>query len=438
MVDTILTPGDDLFNAPGGQADTINGIGGNDTLNGNDQNDSLLGGDGNDRLDGGSQNDTVRGEAGDDTILNPSAGNDLLDGGADNDSIVGGSGNETILGGGGTDTVLAGGGNDSVDGGAGDDSIIGGGYGIETLSGGAGNDFIQSGGGDRVLFGGSGNDTFSGFTNDSTTKFVSGGGGTERAIFNTNFEPSALSLVPGNVTINGTSYAYQASYVTTTGYRVYFAEFDGSLQFNNTLVDLGVICFAEGTMIMTPAGERAVQTLRAGDLVVTAAGHGAPVKPVRWVGHRRVDLDTHPRARDVAPVLVLPGALGQGIPHRPLRVSPEHALLVDGALVPAGLLVDGTHILRMQPRGSVTYFHVELDAHDLLIAEGAPTESYLDMGNRAAFADAGPVAALHADFGPAPGVAAEGCLPRVTAGEALEAKRQALALRRAGLARRAG
>ncbi len=416
---------------PGGRADSILGLGGNDTINGADQNDTILGGDDNDRLDGGSQDDRVFGEAGDDIIANSGSGNDLLDGGAGADTITGGSANDTILGGADNDRLVGGGGNDSIDGGAGNDIIDGGSFGLSTLSGGGGDDSIFSGGGQRVIFGGAGNDTFSGFSNDGQARFIGGGGGDERAIINSNFAPSALSLVPGNVVIGGTSYAYQASYVTNTGFRIYFEDFTGDLQFNDTLVDLDAPCFAEGTLIATPEGERAVETLRAGDLVVTASGRGAAIKPVRWVGRREVNLDTHPRARDAAPILLLPGALGAGAPHRPLRLSPDHAVLVDGVLVPVGLLVDNETILRLPARGRVTWYHVELDAHDLLVSDGAVTESYLDMGNRHAFANAGTLTMLHADFAAAARPVA-GCRERVTGGGALDAARRALALRRAG------
>lgn len=429
LATVILTPDPDDYSNPGGRADSILGLGGNDTINGQDQNDTILGGDDNDRLDGGSQDDRVFGEAGDDTITNGSAGNDLMDGGEGADSIVGGSGNDTILGDNGGDRLFAGGGADSVDGGEGNDTIVGGGFGAETLIGGGGEDSIFSGGGERAMFGGDGDDTFSGFSNDSAARFIDGGSGDSRAIIGADFEPSALSTTPGTVTINGTPYNYSASYVTTTGYRLYFGQFDGTLQFNDQDLPFGVICFAAGTMIATPDGERAVETLRAGDLVVTASGQGAAIKPVRWVGRREVDLDSHPRPQAAAPILVMPGALGAGVPHRPLRVSPEHALLVDDVLVPAGLLVDNETILRLPARGRVTWYHVELDAHDLLVSDGAVTESYLDMGNRHAFANAGTLAMLHADF--TPGTAStQGCLPRVTEGAALDRARATLARQR--------
>jgi Ca2+-binding RTX toxin-like protein len=461
MVDTILTANDDIFSAPGGRADTINGIGGNDTINGNDRNDSILGGTGDDRLDGGSQNDTVRGEAGNDTIVNGSGGADLLDGGDDNDSITGGGQAETMLGGAGNDilvgnsgnnsieggtgndsivggsnneilrggddadTILSNGGTDLLEGGGGNDSLVGGGSGLETLSGGEGNDVLVANGDTALMFGGGGDDSFRGLTGNYGDKYVSGGGGADVAVFGGNYNPA--NFVQQSGTFQGQP--YQAYYQIPNSYRVYFNDFRGALEFDNQDVAVDVPCFAEGTMIMAAGGECAVETLRAGDLVVTASGQGAVMKPVRWVGRREVNLDTHPRRQDVAPILVLPGALGAGTPHRPLRVSPDHAVLVDGMLVPAGLLVDNETILRLPARGRVTWFHVELDAHDLLLSDGAVTESYLDMGNRQAFANAGSLTQLHADF-TATDPATPGCRPRVTGGPDLDRARATLVRRR--------
>lgn len=472
MSETILTEGPDSYSAPGGQADTILGLGGNDTIYGNDQNDSILGGNDNDFLDGGSQSDTVRGEAGNDTIVNPSGGNDLLDGGegddsiigggesdtllggdgndtlvtgsgsnlaeggAGNDSIVGGSGAETLRGGEGNDTILSGGASDLIEGGAGDDSLIGGGFGEETLFGGAGNDVLVANGDRTILFGGGGNDTFSGLSSNYGDKYVSGGGGSEVAVFNETYNPANLVIASG--TFPGSSLPYEAYYQTQSGYRIYFYQFDGVLQFPGTDVPLDVPCFVEGTMILTAQGERPVETLRAGDLVATASGRGAPFKPIRWIGRRQVDLAAHPRAAAVAPVLVMPGALGDGTPHRALRLSPDHAVRVKGTLVPVGLLVDGAGIVQESGRQSVAYFHVELFAHDILVSDGAATESYVATANRHAFENAGPLTALHPDFAPAPGdaPAMPRCLPLVTEGPPLEAARASLPRRPAAMARR--
>ena len=102
-------------------------------------------------------------------------------------------------------------------------------------------------------------------------------------------------------------------------------------------------CFAEGTCLATPDGPVAVEALRPGMRVLTVAGCA---RPVRWVGRRRVDLTRHPAPEEVCPIRVRAGALGQGVPPRDLRLSPEHALFLDGGLVPARLLVNGSSIVR--------------------------------------------------------------------------------------------
>jgi len=94
-----------------------------------------------------------------------------------------------------------------------------------------------------------------------------------------------------------------------------------------------VACFAAGTCILTSTGERAVETLRVGDIVLTLSGSGLVAQPVKWLGHRRIDLTSHPRLETVAPVRVQLGAFADGIPHRDLMVSPNHAIFVDGKLI---------------------------------------------------------------------------------------------------------
>jgi hypothetical protein len=142
-----------------------------------------------------------------------------------------------------------------------------------------------------------------------------------------------------------------------------------------TLASSNAPCFLAGTLIATPEGERAVETLAAGDLVLTAAGHAVPV---RWIGFTVISglFADHGR---LGPIRIAAGALGENLPARDLLVSPGHALFLDGALVNAAALVNGTTIRREQMGvADVTYYHVELDTHTLILAEGAPTESFLD------------------------------------------------------------
>ncbi len=155
-----------------------------------------------------------------------------------------------------------------------------------------------------------------------------------------------------------------------------------------------VACFHRGSMIATPGGEIAVEQLQAGDTVLTADGDASPVK---WVGFRHIDCQRHASPRDVWPVRIAAGAFAPGLPTRDLLLSPDHSVFTQGVLIPVRYLINGATI-RQEPADSVTYYHVELPAHDIILAEGLPTESYLDTGNRAAFSNGGGAIALHADF----------------------------------------
>ncbi|WP_114964729.1 Hint domain-containing protein [Alkalilacustris brevis] len=139
------------------------------------------------------------------------------------------------------------------------------------------------------------------------------------------------------------------------------------------------VCFVAGTMILTPEGEVPVESLKAGDLVMTR-DHGA--QPIRWVGSATV-----PASETMAPVRIRAGALGEGLPSRDLRVSPQHRLLVSGpmleltmgldeALVPAKHLINDSTISRDRSERQVTYYHLLFDQHEIITSDGMPTESF--------------------------------------------------------------
>lgn len=144
------------------------------------------------------------------------------------------------------------------------------------------------------------------------------------------------------------------------------------------------VCFAEGTLIMTPRGEVPVERLRAGDLVVTP-GAASPFAPLLWVGSLHIDIARQRDPARVAPVLIKAGALAEGVPFRDLHVSPAHGLAIDGLLVPARLLLNGVTIMQQLWLREVTYHHLELARHDMVISEGALTESSLEDRNRRLF-----------------------------------------------------
>ena len=158
------------------------------------------------------------------------------------------------------------------------------------------------------------------------------------------------------------------------------------------------VCFAAGTRILTATGERMIETLMPGDDVLTLAGDELSTRPVKWIGRRRIDLTTHPRPETVAPILIQRGAFADNMPHSDLLVSPDHAIFVDRRLICARQLINGTTI--RQEKGLVTaeYFHVELEAHAIVLAEGLPAESYLNTGNRGFFANSQDPLVLHPDL----------------------------------------
>ena len=197
-----------------------------------------------------------------------------------------------------------------------------------------------------------------------------------------------------------------------------------------------VVCFAAGTRILTATGERMVESLLPGDIVLTLADGALNAQPVRWVGRRRIDLIAHPRPETVAPVRIQRGAFADATPHRDLLVSPDHAIFVDGKLICARQLINGTTIRQEQGWTSVEYFHVELDAHAVLLAEGLPAESYLDTGNHGFFANSGAPLVLHPDLTDEtdyPARAAGSCAPFVSDEASVRPVWQRLAERAAAL-----
>lgn len=183
--------------------------------------------------------------------------------------------------------------------------------------------------------------------------------------------------------------------------------------------DMTVACYCPGTLIATPDGDVAIETLREGDLVMTAAG---PM-PVRWIGRRSYGGRFLRGKRHLLPVRIQAGALGGGLPRRDLLVSPNHAMYLGGLLIPAWALADGAAIQQDLACQEVHYVHLELPVHTVIFAEGAASETYLDDDNRMMFHNG-----VAFDGEPAVG---SYCAPRVVDGFALEAVRRRLAGQRA-------
>ena len=191
-----------------------------------------------------------------------------------------------------------------------------------------------------------------------------------------------------------------------------------------TALSLGAACYCRGTLITTTRGPVAVEALAAGDELVTLSG---AARPIVWVGTRSYSGRFLASNDAMLPVQIRAGALGDMLPQRDLFVSPDHAMFLEGVLVPAKSLVNGVSIVQLQAAAQVDYFHLELESHDVILAEGAASESFVDDDSRALFQNAAEY--LHAGRAVEPAVY---CAPRVEAGHVLEAIRSQIAAR-AGL-----
>jgi hypothetical protein len=139
-------------------------------------------------------------------------------------------------------------------------------------------------------------------------------------------------------------------------------------------------CFLRGTKIQTILGERKVETLAIGDLLPTVFGG---MRPIQWMGshrHKRSD-PCKPWVKDVRPVRIARSALGPETPHADLFLTQAHAVYIDGALVQVGDLINGTTIT-LHPAeefSELEFFHIKLETHDVIHAEGAPCETLLTV-----------------------------------------------------------
>jgi len=175
--------------------------------------------------------------------------------------------------------------------------------------------------------------------------------------------------------------------ITTQGGSTYTLNAPGASNYGYQLISDGhggtiyTTCFAEGTMIATPDGEIAVEDVTEGMMVSTPKG----AFPVKWLGHRTITVADQRVPEENWLVRIRAGALADNVPVRDLLITQEHCMVFDDRLVPARMLVNGTSIIIDRGISAYTYYHVELDSHEAIWAEGALTESYLDTGNRDQF-----------------------------------------------------
>jgi hypothetical protein len=179
-----------------------------------------------------------------------------------------------------------------------------------------------------------------------------------------------------------------------------------------------------GTKIITAEGPVAVESLAIGDMVALSAGGAGRIS---WIGQRSIDCRRHPNPGVVWPVRVVASAFGPGLPVRDLYLSPDHAIFVNDVLVPVKYLMNDTSIAQVK-LDRVQYFHLELERHEVILAEGLPVESYLDTGDRCNFENGGGPIALHPEFSAHRWDTAHiwealGCAPLIVTGPELAAVR---------------
>jgi len=134
-------------------------------------------------------------------------------------------------------------------------------------------------------------------------------------------------------------------------------------------------CFLKGTLIWTPSGETRIEDLRVNDVVVTASGGATSIQ---WVWRRRFEREPGQKwDQKIVPIRVARSALGPNTPHRDLYLSPYHCLYLDGVLIPAVDLINGSTIARVDAKQlrEIEYFHIKLERHSVIYAEGAACET---------------------------------------------------------------
>jgi len=187
--------------------------------------------------------------------------------------------------------------------------------------------------------------------------------------------PSSVSYSDGVLNFDGGSFALSLANPGTV---------TASASSDGTALSASALCFCANTLISTPSGERPVQQLAAGGVVTT---HRGVARRIVWIGVGKV-VAAPGRRNAATPVIVCQGALADNVPNRDLRVTKGHSFYIDDVLIPVEFLVNHRSILWDDNAQEVELYHIELEEHDVLLANGAPAESYRDDGNRWLFRNA--------------------------------------------------
>jgi hypothetical protein len=190
--------------------------------------------------------------------------------------------------------------------------------------------------------------------------------------------------------------------------------------------DEPVPCYCAGTLIRRPRGQTKVEKLKIGDKIMTMSG---VARPIKWIGRRSYSGRFVIGRKDILPVCFKPGSLDDNIPKRDLWISPHHAMYLEGVLIEAKDLVNGVSIVQAEHVEKVEYFHIELNSHDVIIAEGALSETFIDDDSRGMFHNADEYSTTYPG---ARSVPARYCVPRLADGYEVETARRRIEAR-AGL-----
>lgn len=395
--DSVDGEGGNDYIETGDDRDTITGGAGNDTLiggidddliRGNNDDDSLIGGHGSDTIDGGQGNDYIDGsniaalEQIDAIDVNTENDRDLLEGFLGNDTIFGGDDDDTLRGGSGEDVLDGGIDEDLIFGGDDNDTLIGG-QGADTLNGGAGVDSISGGEGRDVIVVSSAAEGTGDVVDGGSEGFVDTPDVSDPA----NGDYDILDLTGAGVRdvdwriVNTVTDSNGNGIDGTVEYLDGAGNVTGTMNFFE--IEEVVPCFTPGTLIATPAGEKLVEDLEVGDRVITRDNG---IQEIKWVG--RKDLTGHDLARKphLNPVLIRQGALGNNLPEHDMLVSPNHRVLVANDKTALyfeerEVLVAAKHLLGLDgveevETGSVSYIHIMFDQHEVVLSNGAWTESF--------------------------------------------------------------
>jgi Hint domain len=182
---------------------------------------------------------------------------------------------------------------------------------------------------------------------------------------------------------------------------------------------VGCKCFLKGTRIRTVDGYRKIEDLKVGDLLPTVFGG---VRPIQWMGrypYKKAD-PAKAWVEDVLPVRIARSALGPDVPSADLYVTQAHEVLIDDVLIPAANLINGTTISldQARERDELEFFHIKLERHDVIDAEGAPCETLYGVDESAVnFADYlrryGPAPVKEARCAPSLGLISRGGRPEL-------------------------